>query len=501
MRKIHLFVVITAIGIAAAAGIFTAFFYSGKKHALRREDTGARTTALPLANDADAPAGNAFAADDAYSAQKQPTPVFPLDDGEVFIQAVNADINGDGTYDQMCALRHISDPRIYIVCAIQNPVTGSYTRLPPLHTEIAQARTLLMYMADVTGDQRNSLVYSGINSENLQVMGIYLIEESSGGNAPFVSTKEILNIAADGTITLEETPRSEAYNQGYASGESYHVVSYNSIQDGTEGEHNFDQIQRTYRWDKETGVYVLSGERVISARNAGTRVLRQLIEGGVPAFSAFLKGLWYKTADGPETHQVFFDLDAEEIIFRAGATEEIFQCENISVRRYGIYLITRNRLISNIRRLIDIEITGTGEIRIRVTDDVRLKIGVGSIWDGSYRKLKDFTTAEKEDGAKIIRDKIEAEGTEWTDSAGNTYTFKSGVYTYSTPVNAETGKYTVYVIHGEPVMQMKKHNSGESVFYLIESQETDSAVLREVVPSTNGLKRTNSPALTITARQ
>ncbi len=496
--RTHFIVIIAAVFIILVAGLILSFIFiaggSGPNN------SGAPKTSVPRTGKQEYPEGSNYSEDGIYDNQEQIVPVFPLETGEVFIQAVNADINMDGTYDQICALRQITDSRIYIVCAIQNPVTGIYSRLDPLRTEVTQARTLLMYLADITGEQKNSLVYSGMNSDNLQVLGVYLVEElenKRNSKDSQISFKEILNISADGSITVEEIPRSDAYNLGLANGDSYPVVSYSSVQDENSGDQNFNQMQRTYRWDQEQRIYTLASEKIISARNSGTRVLRKLSEGGVPAFSEFLRGLWYKDSLNAESQQIFFNLEDEEIIFKEEATEEIFRTENISARRYGVYLITKNSLISNIRRLIDIEIIGVDEIKIRVTDDVRLKIGVGSMWDGTYRKLKNFTTLQSDDEAVIFTDKIEKPGSKWTDDAGNSYSFVNGNYTYTGPVNSETGKYAVYLIQGEPVMQMKRHKSGETVFYLIENMKDESAVLQEIIPSTNGFTRTNSPAITI----
>ncbi len=501
MIKKTQFIVTIILAFAITAAGLTLFILHIVNRNGNEGNSRSSEISVPQTGKYESQGGGGYSEDDIYNNQEQIVPVFPLESGEVFIQAVNADVNMDGTYDQICALRQITDSRIYIVCAIQNPITGTYSRMQPLKTEVTQARTLLMYLADVTGEQKNSLVYSGMNTDNLQVLGIYLIEEEERQlniKRPRVSFKEILNISADGTITVEEIPRSEAYDQGLVNGESFPVISYSSNQTEGSGEQNFNQVQRTYRWDANDRMYTLADEKIVSSQNSATRILRKLNEGGVPAFSEFLHGLWYKESSGDSGYQVFFNLEETEIIFKE-STEEIFTCENISARRYGVYLITRNSLISNIRRLIDIEIIGPDEIRIRATDDVRLKIGVGSMWDGTYKKLKNFTSVQEENAAKIITDKIEKQESGWTDEAGNSYSFINGNYTYTNPMNSETGKYAVYMIQGEPVMQMKKHRTNETVFYLVDNSKEESIVLKEIIPSINGFTRTNSPSITITS--
>ena len=60
----------------------------------------------------------------AFDESKQ-QPLILLESDESFVQAISVDINKDGTQDQICALKKTSEPNIYLVPALQNPVTGS----------------------------------------------------------------------------------------------------------------------------------------------------------------------------------------------------------------------------------------------------------------------------------------------------------------------------------------------------------------------------------------
>lgn len=492
MRTRTLVLLILTVGILAAAVVFVFFF--------RQEPQDAEQNAVPpgisIPRAASGEEADAYAGGSGFQESERILPAFSLEADETFIQAVNADINGDGTYDQLCALRRTGESGIRIVCAIQNPVTTEYVRLPPAETSVTQAHTLLMYLADVTGEQKNALVYSGMNAENLQVLGIFAIEQDR--NAPAqngFSLREILRVSSDGAISVEETRRSDAYNLGLSAGESFPVISYSSVPGGA-GEET-GQIRRTYNWDPASGVYVLTDERQIPARNTVSAVLQRLREGGQNAFSAFLKGVWLHNSGGP---RVSFDLESGEIIFLDGATEEVFRCENISVRRYGVYLVTRNSLISNIRRLIDIEITGTDELRLRATDDVRLKIGVGSVWDGAYRRMQNTTEAAAENPAERAAALLEEHTASWEDASGRFYSFAGGQLTVSGAADAGPWKYIIYLMHGQPVMQMQTE-SGESRFYLLLLPEggnsgqsgAERITLREIHPSAGGFKASNVP--------
>ena len=425
-------------------------------------------------------------------------PSFQLEAGESALLVLTADINLDGTYDQACAVRRGADAEIYIVCAIQDPVTSSYARLAPVRTGVSQRQTMLMYFSDVTGRQKNALVYSGMNSKGHQVLGIFSIEEEMEAQGGF-ALKELLKLEADGSIQVEEARRSESYNLGMAAGASYPVVSYHSIDSEGEERASSAQIRRTYAWNPLSGVYELSAESRVSAETAGAAIVQRLREEGNDALFRFFKGVWYKTGGSSQDLQIGFDLAAGEIVFADGQTHEIFTSESVSARRYGVYLVAQNNLISSIRRLIDIEITGADEMRVLATDDVRLRIGVDSDWSGSYRRLRGAAPSP-ESGAKRIAAALEGAKSGWTDSSGAAYFFEGGVLASKSAngEDREESKYAIYMTRDAPIMQVRD-SSGKTAFYLLREEADGRIAMQEATATAADIKAKNVPEIKLRA--
>lgn len=427
-------------------------------------------------------------------------PLVVLDADESFVQAISVDINKDGTQDQICALKKTSEPNIYLVPALQNPVTGEYMRLQALRTGITQTRTLLFYCMDIIGDRSNALVCSGMTADNIQLLAVYIPIQESDGKTGFTA---VADLRSDGPITIQDVTRPDAYSLGLTGGESFPIVTYNSDPDSPD---TLNQIERVYRWDRNLKRYELASESRITGKKIETRMIQQLQDGNVGSFEDYLSGLWYVTSSTAQegSKYIYFDTDAKEIIFHNGSTEEVFTRESGSARRYGAYLTTRNRSIESIRRMIDIELTGIDEIRVNVQEDVRLKIGVASDWDGVYRKMASSANApDTESGltAKKVQAMINAGSTDWVSMDGQSLSFRNHNYTLTRPAGTDSGAYAIITVGGKPVFQFKPERAGvKSSFYLIEikPKATDSGdrqqmTLTEVSVTMAGTNLAGSP--------
>ena len=498
MQKKAFVATISSLVVATAAACGLILFFRMKGGASGEEDAGARSRPpLSRVAVAGAEAGNeGEAAGELGSSVGRIRPAFPLEAEEVPLQVFSADINLDGTYDQACAVRRGGAPEIYIVCAIQDPVTTAYARLAPVRTGVTQLRTLLVYFADVTGRQGNALVFSGMNSAGLQVLGIFSVEEDGSAASGF-RLREMLALSADGSIQVEEASRSEAYRLGMAAGASYPVVSYHSAPSGNAAEAAPAQIRRSYAWNPSSGVYELSSESRVSAETAGAMVMRRLREGGNDALFRFFKGIWYKTEGGAQGVQLGFDLAADEIVFADGQTQEVFEIESASARGYGVYLVARNSMIGSIRRLVDIEIAGQDEIQVRVSDDVRLRIAVDSSWDGAYRRMRAAAILPMAaSGARRIAALLEGEEGGWRASSGDACAFKDGILLIESASGDESEelKYAIYMARDAPVMQVRDA-AGKPAFYLLREADGGKVVLQEAAVSALELKATAAPEI------
>ncbi len=437
-----------------------------------------------------------------YDETKQ-QPLIVLGEDESFIQAISVDLNRDGTQDQICAIKKTSEPNVYLIPSLQNPVTGEFTRLQALRTGITQTRTLLFYCLDIVGDRSNALVCSGMTADNVQLLVVYLPVLETDGKTGFTP---VADLRSDGPISIQEVARPDAYNLGLTAGESYPIITYNSDPDSPD---TLNQIERVYRWDRGLKRYELASESRITGKKIETQMMRKLQGGNVRSFEGFLDGLWYIPSSGPKDlpRSIYFNSDAKEVIFHTGSTEEIFVKESGSTRRFGVFMITRNRSIESIRRFIDVELTGPDEIRVSIKEDVRLKIGVASNWDGVYRKMGE-TGSPQESASDFTAKKLLAligqGSSEWTSPDGQTLGFANQTYAMSRPAGIDSGVYAIIEVGGKPVLQCKPDRAGaKSTFFLVNAEPNTGAggarprlTLTEVAVSMGGTNFVGAPPTT-----
>jgi len=486
------------IFIVCLAGLFVWLAFNRTVLSFSKETRKSAKTVIP-STEIDTEATTILPEDASSFDESKQQPLIVIGDDESFVQAISVDINKDGTQDQICALKKASEPNIYLVPALQNPVTGEYMRLQVIRTGITQTRTLLFYCIDIIGDRTNALVCSGMTADNIQLLAVYLPVPESDGKTTFTA---VADLRSDGPITIQEVARSDAYNLGLTGGDSFPIITYNS---DPESPQTLDQIERIYRWDRNLKRYEQASESRITGKKIETRMIRQLQGGNVNSFEDFLTGLWYVSSSSSPAgaKYIFFDTAAKEIIFHNGSTEEIFVREAESARRYGAYLTTRNRSITSIRRLIDIELTGIDEIKIKVLEDVRLKIGVASDWDGVYRKMGAGSSIARDTTsltAAKVASMLASSAAEWASSDGQTLTFTDRNYTISRASGTETGAYALLTVGGKPVFQFKPDGTGtKSVFYLIDTGATSAdenrqrMALTEVSVTISGTNLAGSP--------
>jgi hypothetical protein len=476
---------------------------SGEKHQTAR-------TIIPLADNENT--GTAKSSlDNTTFDESRAQPLIVLDKDETFLQALSVDINKDGTQDQICAIKKNSEPNIYLVPGIQNPQNGDYTRLQAIRTGVTQTRTLLFYSIDIIGDRTNSLVCSGMTAENLQLLAVYIPVTGSDGKLAFSA---VADLRSDGSISIQETYRSDAYNLGLTGGDSYPIYTYSSDPDAPD---TLNQIERIYRWDKTLKRYELSSQSKIEGKRIESKLMNKLQDGDIGSFENFLGGLWYMTSTSDsKSRYIFFDTAEREIIFHNGATEEIYTREAGSSRRYGTYLTTRNKSISSIRRLIDIELTGIDEIRVKVQEDVKLKIGVDSDWDGVYRKMTANSTAGVAVSASstvALQKLLDSSPNDWVSSDGQIFRTDANSYTLVQPDSTESGQFALIAVTGKPVIQLRldnetKSSGKKSRFYLADTAvkgvpggEQQNMTLTEVSITIDGTTFMGSPPVLFTRKK
>jgi len=391
-------------------------------------------------------------------------PKVPLDEGEIVISVLNLEIGDDSAGEQIVAFRRTAETvgPVYITYIRFNPRTREYRRHWSESTAATQSATVSLYAADLIGDRNACVIVTGMNSSNEHTLTVFRRDTRLGVDAPF---NKIAQIQIDGSIVIIETARSLAYQQGITSGESFTIAAYG--QDSSSA-NILDQIETIYAFNPATGRY----QQTRTARIPGSQIeqqrLRELLSGESGVFESFIHDLWYYVSPQGTLDQrqyVYFDTERREIIFFGDETQQSFAWQRSTPTRYGIYVICQNISISTLRRFVDIELESLDSIRIRVSEDVRLKITVSASWDGSYRRAGAISPAEKE---PTLRPGIDAV---YESPWGRIRFHKTGDYTIAG--REEKGRYVFFTANGQELLELRPDDAAgrtpaERMCYLVE---------------------------------
>jgi len=318
--------------------------------------------------------------------QTQLISYIPLQTGDTLLRTFPVKFSAsqatDEIEDQVCAVRRAGNPNIVLLVAVYNVLTQEYEQSLQIETEIQQINTLSVSALDVVGEHKNALVYTGFSSDNNTVLQVYQSDIRFGK----ATWTKIADLKSEGTISVEETTRSDAYAMGQVNGDSYSIIENRPFT--SDNGNLLDQLQITWKFNKRTRLYQQDSEKLVANKTVNRQVLARILDGTTETFSAFLDGLWYKTVnkENDELRYVFFDVENREIICFTDATQEVYSWDSDWMRRSGMTMTTKNTSTAAISRRFDTTLTDTDEIRIKVTDEVYMEIKEDSLWDGTYRK-------------------------------------------------------------------------------------------------------------------
>lgn len=371
-----------------------------------------------------------------------------LDEGEVVVTVITQDFDTDPQDEQIIAFRRTSEGEgpIYLTYADFDENLGGYRRIWTAATAATRARTFSVFVKDLIGDRSSCVVAAGLNGAGEQTMTVFRKKTTAGGE-PF---ERIAELRIDGSTAVLEKERSQAYHLGHAAGESFPIATYGR---DFESSNLLDQIETTYNYDPVTGRY----ERTGTARVPGTQIeqrrVRELLDGTPDKFERFLDGLWYLAGDegaAVDRQYLLFDPLRREIVFYADDTQEVFAWQNSNATRYGLYLTTQNISITTLRRLVDIELESVDAIRVKVFEDVKLKIGISGRWDGTYRKVAvDTKSTTKTTKMKARTDAV------YEGAAGKLHFFADGSYVLSSDEASRGGNYAFFFIDDIELLELR----------------------------------------------
>jgi hypothetical protein len=280
---------------------------------------------------------------------------------------------------------------------------------------------------------------------------------------------KIAEIRIDGSITVKEAERTQAYQMGMARGQSFTIAAYGRDYDSA---NIMDQIEITYAFNAVNGLYEQRSVNRIPGAQIEQRRLRELL-GNPGAFEEFITGLWYYVSpEGTLDNRqfIYFDPESRELIFYGDETQQVFTWQSSSATRYGIYISSRNISVTTLRRTIDIELESLDSLRVRVFEDVRLKIKVDAPWNGSYRRAGPLNARSSAAG------KGPSHINAVYDSAIGRIRFNAdGTYELSAGGAVKEGKYAFFNLNNEELLELRsiELRSGSAAdnreIYLVES--------------------------------
>lgn len=389
----------------------------------------------------------------------------PLLPEELLISTFYTDYNNDSADDLIAAVKIRNENQITLIPMLFSINTQTFLRQTPVKTGITQPQTMSINAKDVIGEHIVSIVCTGMDQSNNQIM--ILLLPKTGETTTELSV--IGDFKTDGSITINERERSEAYNLNQTNGISFSIVVQSSDPENPE---TLDQIQKTYTWNKDTGTYELSSEIKIPGKKIEAQYLQKLQSGSVADFEKFLNGLWYKvnTTNNSPTQYLLFDNNEKEIIF-FDDNEEVYDWNNSSSIRYGLYISSNNKSITTLRRFITTRLTGIDEISIKLQEDVKLKIAVESDWSGTYRKITSGESSsgllQKGTSASELLSPVLNSGNIWISNQGYSLELKKDSFSMETPEGIITGNLTLVTTGQHPVIQMRSSSGRDFTFFFI----------------------------------
>jgi hypothetical protein len=378
----------------------------------------------------------------------------PLDSGELALSALNIDFDNDSIEEQIVALRTHSGAENQVAITLFNfdERGKQYRRLWTAPVAALTPGTVALYTQDLIGDRSHCIIVTGMDAQGDHTMTVFRKSPQSGKNTPFAA---IADIRIGGSITVQETERPLAYQQGIARGQPFAITA--SGHDSA-SEHMLDRIEVTYTYNNARGIY----ERGAVTRVPGSRVeerrLREILTGEPKVFENFIHDLWYHvTPEGTidRSQYLYFDPEKREIIFFGDGTQQVFSWNYSNSTRYGLFISSQNISVTTLRRFLNIELESLDSISMRVNEDIRLKIYLSASWDGSYRRAAAAARAAPVD--KAAHRYTDAS---YDSSMGRLRFYANGAYELSSSGTVSKGRYAFFRAGGYDLLELRPERNG-----------------------------------------
>ena len=418
----------------------------------------------------------------------------PMDNGEVVISVLNQESEEGITEEQFVVYRYVHDAAkpLYITCIGYDEHSRRYKRRWDAPTAATRPETISLFMQDLIGDRNNCIIVTGMNNQYEHTMTIFRRNYSASRDQPY---RKIAELQIDGSIIIQETSRSTAYQQGITNGQGFNIAAYSHDNSST---NIMDQLETIYSYNPSTSQYERSNVSRIPGIQIEQRRVREILSGAPGVFENFIQDLWYYVSPQgtiDSRRYIFFDPASREIIFFGDEAQQVFQWQNSTPTRYGIYIRSQNISITTLLRFIDIELESMDSIKMRVFEDVKLKIIVSTLWDGTYRRAGTVKTEKPKSSLKSSLNAL------YDSSLGKLRFYDTGAYTITTGnAAAKNGKYVFFKVDENDLLELRPddNETTERMIYKVEAIGNSALILSRIRLGTTGIQNIMEPPIMLT---
>lgn len=325
-------------------------------------------------------------------------PRIELEDGLLFISALDANLDLDEPEEQIVVVKRPNDPedRVRLLIADFDTLRSTYRVSWEGVTRATNVRTFAVYTLDLVGDHQDEIVAVGTDSVGRQTMNVFRRRLSSGVGTE-LAYREVFAAASDGSIEIDDRPRSDAYRTLQSNGVSFPVLVYRQ---NTETETPLDLIATEWVWRAAENRYVATSTVPIPAMQIQEEQLRELYNADAGSVERFLGGPWFRSEGeniGPVAELAYFDPATREVVLFQDGAQERYEWLNSYKTLYadgpGLWINLRNDVLRTVRRQVSITVLGL--------DTLVLSVEGAEYWNGRYQRM----TAGIQDGV-VQRDGI-----------------------------------------------------------------------------------------------
>jgi len=423
----------------------------------------------------------------------------PLGSNEIALSALNVDFDNDFIEEQVVAYRSLAGTENLVAITLfdYDERGKQYRRLWSAPVAAMSPGTVSLYTLDLLGDRSQCIIITGMNMAGDHAMTVFRQDPRNDRSLPFAVIAEI---RIGGSITIQETERSLAYQQGIARGQPFIISA--SGRDSESG-NIMDRVEISYAYNSVRGVYEQSAITRVPGSQIEERRLREILTGEPKVFENFIHDLWYHvTPQGTidRSQYLYFDPEKREIIFFGDGTQQVFAWNYSTSSRYGLFISSQNISVTTLRRFLNIELESLDSISMRVNEDIRLNILLNTLWNGSYRRAGIAARAQEEE--KPVHPYTDAV---YDSSMGRLRFYANGVYELTSSGTLSKGRYAFFRAGSNNLLELRPEQNGaigageNRLVYLCTGMEASENVsLSRVNLGTSGIQELNEAPVVLT---